>query len=37
MSGLETTHLRDDRKASSGEQSWGADREEAAFSEHAPE
>ena len=37
MSGLETTHLRDDRKASSGDQSWGAEREDASFSEHAPE
>ncbi|HHP7239395.1 NuoI/complex I 23 kDa subunit family protein [Longibacter sp.] len=37
MKGLENTHLREDPKASSGEQSWGSQREEPAFSEHAPE
>jgi NADH-quinone oxidoreductase subunit I len=37
MEGLETTHLRDDRMASPGEQDWGAEREDASFSEHAPE
>ena len=37
MDGLTSTHLRDDQMATSGDQDWGAEREDASFSHHAPE